>query len=429
MTEMSMNLAELIEKGSDTDVLREMIQFVCQRMMEFDVEGRCNAVLGERKPGERTTQRNGYRDRDWETRAGTIPLRIPKLRQGSYFPGFLEPRRTAEKALAAVIQEAYLQGVSTRAVDDLVKALGASGVSRSEVSRLCQEVEGRVREFLERPLEGAFPYVWLDGTYVKVREGGRIVSKAAILAVGLTQEGRREVLGMRLGHAESEAFWKEFLRSLLDRGLRGVRLVTSDAHAGLRKAIAACLCCSWQRCRVHLLRNLLSHVGKGRKELVAATVRTAFAQPDRQAAARQWRDVADGLRVGFPKVSELMEEAEADALASMDGPRDLWPMLASTNGLERLNREIKRRTDVVQIFPNDAGVVRLVGAILMEQHDEWQVARKQAGSKSLTGVDTRDDALLARGARGYNDNHDEESGKLLHHSLGHDPGRPRDFHH
>jgi len=365
--------------------------------MYTEVNEQCGALPGSRS-SSRKNSRNGYRDRTWDTRAGSIELQIPRLRQGSYFPSFLEPRRTAEKALAAVVQEAYLQGVSTRAVDDLVKALGASGVSRSEVSRLCAEVDARVAEFLYRPLEGQFPYVWLDGTYLKVREGGRIVSKAAMVAIGLSTEGKREILGMKLGAGESEEFWTDFLRSLLDRGLRGVKLVTSDAHAGLKKAIAKCLSCSWQRCRVHLMRNLLAHVQKGKKDVVAATIKTAFAQPTQEEAIKQWRLVADGLKISFPKVAGLMDEAETDALAYMAHPSDLWPMLASNNGLERLNRELKRRADVVQIFPNEPSVERLMGAILMEQHDEWQVTRKQVSSKSLTGLDTKSDALLARGA-------------------------------
>jgi transposase-like protein len=399
MADRSLTLPEFLESREGQDLVREMLSRMAGMVMDSEVGARCGAPHGQRSES-RTNYRNGYRERHWDTRVGTIELQIPRLRQGSYFPSFLEPRRTAEKALIGVIQEAYLQGVSTRSVDDLVKALGASGVSRSEVSRLCSEVDERVREFLERPLEGFFPYVWLDGTYVKVRDGGRIVSKAAILAVGLSQEGRREVLGMKVGHAESEEFWTELLRSLLDRGLRGVKLVTSDAHAGLRQAISKCLCCSWQRCRVHLMRNLLAHVLKGKKELVAATVRTAFAQPNQNEACAQWRRVADGLRESFPKVASSMDEAEQSALAYMAYPRDLWPMLASNNGLERLNRELKRRTDVVQIFPNEQSVVRLAGAILMEQHDEWQVARKQVSAKCMTGKDTKDDAILARGAGG-----------------------------
>jgi len=296
-----------------------------------------------------------------------------------------------------VIQEAYLQGVSTRSVDDLVKAMGASGVSKSEVSRLCAEVEERVREFLDRPLEGLFPFLWLDATYVKVREGGRIVSKAVVTAVGLSLDGKREILGMKVGHAETQEFWTAFLRSLIDRGLRGVRLAISDAHSGLRKAIERCLGTAWQRCRVHLMRNLLSRVPQGRKGLVAATIRTAFEQDDTEAAQRQWREVIAGLKKGFPGVCELMEGAQEGALAFMNHSRSLWPMIASTNGLERLHREIKRRTDVVQIFPNDTSVVRLVGAILMEQHDEWQVVRRQASLESLGAPCTKDDAILAKG--------------------------------
>lgn len=399
MADRSLTGTDVLGTQEGRDIAREMLARMAALIMESEVELQCGAPHGQRSES-RTNQRNGYRERTWDTRTGQIELRVPRLRQGSYFPSFLEPRRTAEKALAAVIQEAYLQGVSTRAVDDLVKAMGASGVSRSEVSRLCAEVDERVREFLERPLEGKFPFVWLDGTYIKVRDGGRIVSKAAILAVGLSEEGRREVLGMRFGHAESEEFWTELLRSLLDRGLRGVELVTSDAHSGLKKAIAKCLACSWQRCRVHLMRNLLAYVPKGKKELVAATVRTAFAQPNQSEAKGQWRRVGDGLSQSFPKVGTTMEEAETDALAYMGFPSELWPMTASNNGLERLNRELKRRADVVQIFPTDESVVRLLGAILMEQHDEWQVARKRVSAKCLTGEDTKDDALLARGAGG-----------------------------
>jgi putative transposase len=399
MADRSLTVPSVLDTDAGRDLVREMLAQMARMVMESEAGRLCGAGHGERSES-RTNQRNGYRERSWDTRTGTVELQVPRLRHGSYLPSFLEPRRTAEKALAAVIQEAYLQGVSTRAVDDLVKALGASGVSRSEVSRLCAEVDERVREFLERPLEGMFPFLWLDATYVKVRDGGRIVSKAIVLAVGLSEEGKREVLGMKLGHAESEEFWTEFIRSMLDRGLRGVKLVTSDAHAGLKKAISKCLSCSWQRCRVHLMRNLLSYVQKGKKEVVAATIRTAFAQPTQREAIAQWRLVADGLRESFSKLAGQMEEAEADALAYMAYPTEIWPMLASNNGIERLNREIKRRTDVVQIFPNDQSVVRLAGAILMEQHDEWQVARKQVSAKCLTGKDTRDDALLAKGAGG-----------------------------
>ena len=397
MADSSVILPVVLDTDEGRDLVREMLAEMASLAMATEVEARCNAPLGKRSEA-RVVQRNGYRERDWDTRAGHIELQIPRLRKGSYFPSFLEPRRTAEKALIAVIQEAYLQGVSTRAVDDLVKALGASGVSKSQVSRLCAEVDERVREFLQRRLEGEFPYLWLDATYPRVRDEGHIVGKATVVAIGLNTEGRREVLGMKVGHAETEAFWSEFIKELLSRGLKGVRLVTSDAHEGLKAAIARRLSCTWQRCRVHLMRNLLSYVLKGKKELVAATVRTAFAQPTQEEARRQWRIVADTLRPTFPKVSAIMDESENDALAFMGFPPELWSMTASTNGLERLNRELKRRADVVQIFPNDKAVVRLLGAVLMEQHDEWQVTRKQVSAKSLTGKDTKDDALLARGA-------------------------------
>jgi transposase-like protein len=399
MADRSLTVPSVLDTDAGRDLVREMLARMAQMVMESEVGAVCGAARGQRSEG-RTNHRNGYRERSWDTRSGAIDLQIPRVRQGTYFPSFLEPRRTAEKALVAVIQEAYLQGVSTRAVDDLVKALGGSGVSKSEVSRLCGEVDERVREFLERPLEGTFPYIWLDATYVKVRDGGRIVGKAIVMAVGLSEDGKKEVLGMKVGHAESEEFWTELIRSLLDRGLRGVKLVTSDAHAGLKRAISKCLASSWQRCRVHLMRNLLANVQKGKKELVAATIRTAFAQPSQPEASAQWRRVADGLRESFAKLAGQMDEAETDALAFMAFPSELWPMLASNNGIERLNREIKRRTDVVQIFPNDNSVVRLAGAILMEQHDEWQVARKQVSAKSMTGLDTQSDALLAKGAGG-----------------------------
>jgi transposase-like protein len=390
-------LPSILDNDEGRDFVRLMLANMAGMIMDREVEGRCNASYGMRSDG-RDNQRNGYRPRSWDTRAGNIELQIPKLRQGSYFPSFLEPRRRAEKALISVIQEAYLQGVSTRAVDDLVRALGATGVSKSEVSRMCEVVEEYVQEFLSRPLEGEFPYVWLDGTYVKVRDGGRIVSKAAIIAIGLSTEGKREVLGMKFGHAESEEFWSELLRDLLRRGMKGVKLVTSDAHEGLKKAISKCLSCSWQRCRVHFMRNILARVNKSHKGMVAAAVRTVFAQTSAEEASKHWRQVADGLRKTVPQVSDIMDDSENDVLAHMAYLKELWPMIASTNGLERLNRELKRRADVVQIFPTNSSVIRLLGSILMEQHDEWQVARGPVSAKHLTGYDTREDALLARGA-------------------------------
>jgi len=374
MTNDMMHLQALLEKNSDTDFLRDMIAFAAQRLMNLEVEGLTGASHGERS-ADRLNQRNGYRDRDWETRAGTVELRIPKLRKGSYFPGFLEPRRMAEKALTAVIQEAYVQGVSTRSVDDLVKAMGMSGISKSQVSRLCGEIDDKIKAFLERPLEGDWPYVWLDATYVKARRDGRIVSVAVIIAVGVNSDGRREVLGMTIGASEAETFWTDFLRKLTRRGLRGVKLVISDAHEGLKAAITKVLNATWQRCRVHFMRNVLAHAGKQGRGVVSAFIGTAFAQPDADAARKQWRQVADQLRPKIKKLAEFMDDAENDVLAYMDFPAAHRAKLHSTNPIERVNGEIKRRTDVVGIFPNDEAIIRLVGAILLEQNDEWAVQR------------------------------------------------------
>jgi transposase-like protein len=374
MTDHMMTLRTLLEKSSDADVLREMIGFTAQRLMALEVEGLTGAGHGERSP-ERINQRNGYRDRVWETRAGTVELKIPKLRKGSYFPGFLEPRRMAEKALTAVIQEAYIQGVSTRSVDDLVQAMGMSGISKSQVSRLCADIDDKVHGFLDRPLEGDWPYLWLDATYVKVRQAGRIVSVAVTVAVAVNTQGRREILGMAVGASEAETFWTAFLRSLARRGLRGVKLVISDDHKGLKAAATRILNATWQRCRVHFMRNLLAHAGKQGRRVVAAFVATAFAQEDAEAASTQWRQVADQLRPKAPKLANLMDDAEPDVLAYMTFPREHRTKLHSTNPLERLNGEIKRRTNVVGIFPNEDAITRLVGAILAEQNDEWAVQR------------------------------------------------------
>jgi putative transposase len=374
MTDEMMTLRTLLEKSSDADLLREMIGFTAQRLMELEVESRTGAGYGE-KSAERLAQRNGYRDRLWDTRAGTVELRIPKLRKGSYFPAFLEPRRLAEKALTAVVQEAYVHGVSTRSVDDLVKAMGMSGISKSQVSRLCEEIDEKVKAFLNRPLEGDWPYLWIDATYLKVRQSGRIVSVAVIVAVGVNSDGRREVLGMAIGPSEAEPFWTDFLRQLARRGLRGVKLVISDAHEGIKATVAKVFNASWQRCRVHFMRNVLAHAGRQGRRVVSAFIGTAFVQEDAEAASKQWRAVADQLRPKVPKLAALMDEAEADVLAFMTFPKDHRVKVHSINPLERLNGEIKRRTDVVGIFPNEDAITRLVGALLLEQNDEWAVQR------------------------------------------------------
>lgn len=393
MTDDKIALREMLEKGSDATFLREMIGFAAQRLMEMEVGEVTGAAHGERSP-DRLVQRNGYRDRDWQTRAGTVELRIPKLRKGSYFPAFLEPRRMAEKALTAVIQEAYVHGISTRSVDDLVRAMGMDGVSKSQVSRLCAEIDERVRDFLARPIEGDWPYLWLDATYVKVREAGRIVPVAVTIAVGVNADGRREVLGMAVGSSEAEPFWLDFLRTLKRRGLAGVKLVVSDAHEGLKAAVTKVLRATWQRCRVHFARNALAHADKAQRRIVSAWIGTAYAQEDATAAHAQWRTVADQLRPKVPKLATLMDSAEEDVLAYMHFPAAHRTKLHSTNPIERLNGEIKRRTDVVGIFPNEAAVVRLVGAILLEQSDEWATQRSRY--MTLEAISTVSDNATVR---------------------------------
>lgn len=387
MTEDRLPIAELLAKSGDDDFLRSVAEAVLQIIMEADVEGLIGAGRHERST-ERTTWRNGYRDRTLETRLGPLNLKVPKLRQGSYFPGFLEPRKPVEKALVAVIQEAWIAGVSTRKVDELVQAMGMSGISKSSVSKLCREIDDRVQAFLERPLDGTWPYLWLDATYLKVREGGRIVSVAAIIAVAVNTDGRREIVGLHIGPSEAEPFWTSFLRSLVKRGLSGTRLVISDAHEGLKAAITRTMAgATWQRCRVHFMRNALAHVPRSQTTVVAAAIRQVFVQPDHAGATTAWRHVADQLRERWPKLGKLMDDAEADVLAYMAFPARHRTKLHSTNPLERLNKEVKRRADVVGIFPNEASITRLVGAVLLEQNDDWQLQHRYMQIEGMAELD------------------------------------------
>jgi transposase-like protein len=377
-------IGKLLEE-QDGDVLREGIRVLSQALMETEVAGLIGAERHERS-ADRTAYRNGTRTRTWDTRMGTIELAIPKVRPGTYFPSLLQPRRRAEHALLAVVQEAYVHGVSTRKVDDLVRALGVDGISKSEVSRICGELDTAVAAFRTRTISGEHRYVWLDATYHKVRVDGRVISQATVVAIGVTSEGERQVLGVDVGPSEDRVFWTAFLRGLVTRGLRGVRLVISDAHVGLKQAISTVLTgASWQRCRVHFMRNLLATVPQGAREAIAAIVRTIFAQPDHASALTQLRKVADGLRPRFPKAAALLEEAAEDVLAYRHLPSEHHRQLHSTNPLERLNKEIKRRSNVVGIFPNPAAVIRLVGAVLLEQDDEWTVAERRYFSVESMG--------------------------------------------
>jgi transposase-like protein len=385
MTDDTMAFFNLVRERGGGDLLKDLAEAVLQKLMDYDVENLVGAARYERNEA-RTTQRNGFRERNLETRLGTLDLKIPKLRQGSYFPTFLEPRKTAERALVAVVQEAWIQGVSTRKVDDLVQAMGMSGISKSQVSKLCQDIDERVNSFLDRRIEGDWPYLWLDATYLKVRENGRIVSVAAIIATAVNTEGKREILGLGLGPSEAAVFWLDFLRSLEKRGLKGVQLVISDAHEGLKAAITQVFKASWQRCRVHFMRNALAHVSKAEHSMVSAAIRSVFAQDNQAAASQTWRHVADQLRQRFGKLAALMDDAEADVIAFMAFPRAHWPKLHSTNPIERLNKEVKRRADVVGIFPNEPSIRRLVGAILLEQNDEWQLQHRYMSLETMTGL-------------------------------------------
>jgi putative transposase len=372
-------LLDALRAGGDLDVIREGLALVLQALIEAEAAQQIGADRYERS-ASRTTYRNGTRSRLLSTKAGDVELRIPKLREGSFFPALLEPRRRIDRALLAVVMEAYVHGTSTRKVDDLVKALGVdAGISKSEVSRICGELDAEVAGFRSRPLaHTAFPYVFVDATYLKARVDGRVVSRAVVIATGVTADGGREVLGLDVGDSEDGAFWTAFLRSLKARGLAGVQLVISDAHTGLKAAIAAVMTgASWQRCRVHFLRNVLARVPKGSAEMVAAAIRTIFAQPTGHEVVAQVDKVAAMLAGKFPAVASMLVDSREDLTAFASFPPAHWVKIWSTNPLERVNKEIKRRTNVVGIFPDDAAVLRLAGAVLIEAHDEWQVAERR----------------------------------------------------
>jgi putative transposase len=372
-------------EGEGLDFLRESLSWVCQQLMEAEVSELVGAQRGERAPEQRLTQRNGYRQRGWGTRVGELELQIPKIRRGSYFPSFLEPRRRSEQALVSVVQEAYVAGVSTRKVDQVVESLGLR-ISKSELSRICQGLDEQVDVFRNRPLEGRYPYLWLDAKVEKVRDGGRVVRKCLVLAYGVHESGYREVIALDVGEAETEAFWRSFLRGLVERGLSGVQLVVSDAHAGLKKAIAQVLGCPWQRCTVHFLREALGHARREQQPMLAALLRPLFNADSGESARELVGEALDRLRKPLPKVAALLEEAEEDLLAFYSFPVEHRPKLRSTNPLERVNREIGRRTDVVGIFPNDRSLIRLAASIVIEQNDEWLVGRRYLSAHSLEAI-------------------------------------------
>lgn len=387
MAHPSMHVLELMRKQGDEvklDFIREAVLSMAHALMEMEVQEKAGAEKHERSE-DRKTYRNGYRTRAWDTRAGTLDLKVPRLRDGSYFPSLLEPRRRAERALVAIVQEAYISGVSTRKVEQLVQTLGLESLDKSQVSRLCKELDQQVEAWKTRPLEGTYPFLWLDAIYIKVRVNHRVVNQAVVVAVAVNSDGEREILGLDVGPTEDEAFWTQFLRSLVDRGLKGVMLAISDAHLGLKKAIASVLAgAAWQRCRVHTMRNLLSHVSRTAQPMVAALLRSIFVQPDQAAARAQLRAMASKLQqLGFARAADLLLSAEDDVLAYMAFPSENWRQLHSTNPLERLNKEIRRRSDVVGIFPSHASVVRLVGCLLIEQHEEWSTGRRYFSQDSM----------------------------------------------
>jgi putative transposase len=381
----SMTIEQVVREvmaGDHADVLRESVRLVVQELMNAEVSELIGAEPGERTP-DRATWRNGYRSREWDTRVGVIELQIPKLRQGSYFPhGLLEPRKRGEQALLSVVQQAYVCGVSTRRVDQLVETLGLR-ISRSEVSRVCALLDEQVEAFRQRPLEGDYPYLWLDAKVEKVRDGGRVVGKAVVIAYGVHETGRREIVGVDVGAAETEAFWSEFLRSLVGRGLAGVQVVVSDAHEGLKNAIAKLLGCPWQRCTVHFLRDCLGHARRDQHGLLAALIRPIFQADSGEQARDRLSEAVAHLDGKLPKVAALLEEAEEDILAFYSFPAAHWSKLRSTNPLERFNKEIGRRTDVVGIFPDDRSLIRLVGMLCLEQNDEWLVGRRYLSAAAM----------------------------------------------
>ena len=383
-----MTAAQLVDKllaSEHADVLCESIAWLVAELMDAEVATLVGAELGERAPDRRITQRNGYRPRTWDTRVGRLELAIPKLRQGSYFPGFLEPRRRSERALLAVVQQAYVCGVSTRRVDQLVESLGLR-ISRSEVSRVCAALDEHVEAFRGRPLEGRYPYLFLDAKIEKVRDGGRVVAKALVVAHGVHETGRREILSINVGEAETEAFWCDFLRSLVARGLVGVQLAISDAHAGLKAAIAKVLGCAWQRCTVHFLRDCLGHARTDQHGLLAALIRPIFNAGSLAEARDRLSEAVAHLEGSLSKAATLLEDAEPDILAFYSFRADHWRKLRSTNPLERFNKEIGRRTDVVGIFPNDRSLIRLAGMLCIEQNDEWLVGRGYLSAESISLV-------------------------------------------
>jgi putative transposase len=382
---------ERIMESEHVDVIRESVAAMVAELMEAEVAAQIGAGHGERVPGERSAQRNGYRPRGWKTRAGEIQLAIPKLRSGpAYFPSFLEPRKRSEQALVAVVQEAYVNGVSTRKVERLVEQLGIQAMGKDQVSRLCAGLDEQVAAFRERPLHDArYPYLWLDAKVERVREPGGVRQKCLVIAYGVHHTGRREVIGIDVGECETESFWREFLRSLRARGLTGVSLCVSDAHAGLKAAIGQVLGCAWQRCTVHFLRDMLGHVARAQQPMVAAAIRGVFRAEHPDQAREQLAEVVDRLARPAPKVAQLLEAAEPDLLAFYAFPAEHWSKLRSTNPLERVNREIGRRSDVIGIFPNDAALIRLAGALLLEQNDEWLVGRRYLSQESLTALTNR----------------------------------------